>query len=216
MGKMTTHVVARPVRAPRADRMAQPTPAAPARVPDRRERQLAARLRARDPEALAEIYDVCGAATFGYLLRALRDRGTAEDVQQQVFAEIWRRGPQYDPGRAGLLTWALTIARSRAIDHLRRRVPEPRDPQVTAATIESGQDTATEADALAERWRMAHYLGLLPDDERSLLQMRFYEELSQTEIAERTGVALGTVKARMVRGLRRMRELIEAEEGVLG
>jgi len=213
---MTTHVVARPVRAPRADRMAQPAPAAPARVPDRRERQLAARLRARDPEALTEIYDVCGAATFGYLVRVLRDRATAEDVQQQVFAEIWRRGPQYDPERAGLLTWALTIARSRAIDHLRRRVPEPRDPQVTAATIESGQDTATEADALAERWRMAHYLGQLPEDERRLLQMRFYEELSQSEIAERTGVALGTVKARMVRGLRRMRELIEAEEGALG
>ncbi len=61
---------------------------------------------------------------------------------------------------------------------------------------------------------MAHYLGRLPEDERVLLRLRFYEELSQTEIAERTGVALGTVKARMVRGLRRLRELIEAEEGL--
>jgi len=89
------------------------------------------------------------------------------------------------------------------------------DPDVAARTIEGGQDAAAEGEALADRWRMAHYLGRLPEEERMLLRMRFYEELSQTEIAERTGVALGTVKARMVRGLRRLRELIEAEEGVL-
>lgn len=185
------------------------------RTPDRAEQRLAARLRDGDPDALAEMYQRYGATTFGFLVRALRDRGAAEDVQQQVYTEVWRRAGQYDPERAGLLTWTMTIARSRAIDHLRRRVPEPHDPDVAARTIESGQDTAAEGDALAERWRMAHYLGRLPEDERDLLRMRFYEELSQTEIAERTGVALGTVKARMVRGLGRLRELIEAEEGVL-
>jgi RNA polymerase sigma-70 factor (ECF subfamily) len=185
------------------------------RRPERAELRLAARLRDGDPDALAEIYREYGATTFGYLLRILRDRGAAEDVQQQVYTEVWRRAREYDPERAGMLTWTMTITRSRAIDHLRRRVPEPRDPDVAARTIEAGQDTAAESDALADRWRMAHYLGRLPDDERALLRMRFYEELSQTEIAERTGVALGTVKARMVRGLRRLRELIEAEEGAL-
>lgn len=202
-------VVASPSRkaAARADRTGR-------RRPERAELRLAARLRDGDPDALAEIYRQYGATTFGYLVRTLRDRAAAEDVQQQVYTEIWRRAGEYDPERAGLLTWAMTITRSRAIDHLRRRIPEPRDPEVASRTIEAGQDTAAESDALADRWRMTHYLGRLPEDESTLLRLRFYEELSQTEIAERTGVALGTVKARMVRGLRRLRELIEAEEGV--
>ena len=217
VGDMTTEALARSIAAPvppsrtaavRADSSGR-------RRPERAELRLAARLRDGDPDALADIYREYGATTFGYLVRVLRDRTAAEDVQQQVYTEVWRRAGEYDPERAGLLTWTMTITRSRAIDHLRRRVPEPRDPDVAARTIEAGQDTAAESDALADRWRMTHYLGCLPEDERTLLRMRFYDELSQSEIAERTGVALGTVKARMVRGLRRLRELIEAEEGVL-
>jgi RNA polymerase sigma-70 factor (ECF subfamily) len=212
---MTTEALARPrpVSALPSRKAAAHAGRGGRRRPERAELRLAARLRDGDPDALAEIYRQYGATTFGYLVRALRDRAAAEDVQQQVYTEIWRRAGEYDPERAGLLTWAMTITRSRAIDHLRRRIPEPRDPEVAARTIEAAQDTDAESDALADRWRMAHHLGRLPEDERVLLRMRFYEELSQTEIAERTGVALGTVKARMVRGLRRLRKLIEAEEG---
>ena len=216
-GEMTTEALALPqtLAASTPRRAARTADRAVRRAPDRAEQRLAGRLRDGDPDALAEMYRQYGATTFGFLLRALRDRGAAEDVQQQVYTEVWRRAAEYDPERAGLLTWTMTIARSRAIDHLRRRVPEPRDPEVAARTIEGRQDAEADGDALADRWRMAHYLGRLPEEERSLLRMRFYEELSQTEIAERTGVALGTVKARMGRGLRRLRELIEAEEGVL-
>jgi RNA polymerase sigma-70 factor (ECF subfamily) len=120
--------------------------------------------------------------------------------------EVWRRAGDYDPRRAGLLTWVLTIARSRAIDHLRRRVPEPRDPQrPDARTVASGDD------ALLERWRVAQLLSRLPESERALLRLRFYDELSQSEISAATGIPIGTVKARMVRGLTRLREMIEAE-----
>jgi len=206
---MTTQALTRPLSQPAGRVPAR----AVARRPTREEQRLATRLRDGDPEALADIYRAYGATTFGYLLRVLRDRQTAEDVQQQVYTEVWRRAGEYDPERAGLLTWTMTIARSRTIDHLRRRIPEPRDPDVAARTIEARQDVEAETDALADRWRMAHYLGRLPEEERTLLRMRFHDELSQTEIAERTGIALGTVKARMVRGLRRLRELIEAEEG---
>jgi RNA polymerase sigma-70 factor (ECF subfamily) len=176
------------------------------RAPDRAERRLAARLRAGDTDALAAAYDAYGAATFGLLLRMLGDRAAAEDVQQQVFTEVWRRARDYDPRRAGLLTWLLTIARSRAVDHLRRRVPEPRDPQ-----LPDGRTVEAEADALLERWRLAHLLGRLPEDERALLRLRFYDERSQSEISAATGIPIGTVKARMVRGLTRLREMIEAE-----
>jgi len=198
-----------------ADALTLPAPAsAPAagaarrRRPDRAERRLAARLRAGHTDALANLHEACGAATFGLLVRMLGDRAAAEDVQQQVFTEVWQRAGDYDPRRAGLLTWVLTIARSRAIDHLRRRVPEPRDPQLPdARTVEA------EADGLIERWRLAQLLGRLPDDERALLRLRFYEELSQSEISVATGIPIGTVKARMVRGLTRLREMIEAEGG---
>jgi len=195
------------------DALTLPAPApAPAaaderrRRPDRAERRLAARLRAGDADALADVHEACGAATFGLLVRMLGDRAAAEDVQQQVFTEVWQRAGAYDPRRAGLLTWVLTIARSRAIDHLRRRVPEPRDPQLPdSRTVDAG------ADALLERWRLAQLLGRLPEAERTLLRLRFYEELSQSEITAATGIPIGTVKARMVRGLTRLREMIEAE-----
>jgi RNA polymerase sigma-70 factor (ECF subfamily) len=193
--------------------VALPAPtAARARRPDRAERRLAARLRAGDPDALGAVYDAYGGATFGFLVRILRDRMTAEDVQQQTFAEVWRRGVDYDPSRAALLTWILTIARSRAVDHLRRRIPEPHDPH-SAAFARSDLPAERELDALLERARMAHHLSRLPERERELLRLRFYDELSQTEIADRTGIALGTVKARMVRGLERLRDLVDAEEG---
>ena len=195
------------------DALTLPAPApAPAaaderrRRPDRAERRLAARLRAGDADALADVHEACGAATFGLLVRMLGDRAAAEDVQQQVFTEVWQRAGAYDPRRAGLLTWVLTIARSRAIDHLRRRVPEPRDPQLPdSRTVDAC------ADALLERWRLAQLLGRLPEAERALLRLRFYDELSQSEITAATGIPIGTVKARMVRGLTRLREMIEAE-----
>src|SRR5262249_12088530 len=140
------------------------------REPDRGQRRLAARLAAREPDALEEIYHLYGAATFGLLCRLLDDPAAAEDVQQLVFAQVWRRAEEYEPERAGLLTWLLTIARSRAIDHLRKQVPEPRDPHG------SHEDPVeAEADEVIERWRVAHLLGRLPDEERSLLRMRFYD-----------------------------------------
>jgi RNA polymerase sigma-70 factor (ECF subfamily) len=196
-----------------ADALTLPAPASAAaagggrrRRPDRAERRLAARLRAGDADALADDHEAYGAATFGFLVRMLGDRAAAEDVQQQVFTEVWQRAAAYDPRRAGLLTWVLTIARSRAIDHLRRRVPEPRDPQLPdPRTVDPG------ADALLERWRLTQLLGRLPEAERALLRLRFYDELSQSEITAATGIPIGTVKARMVRGLTRLREMIEAE-----
>ncbi len=102
----------------------------------------------------------------------------------------------------------MTIARSRAIDELRRRRPEPRDP----AELGDGEDLDTTADAVVERWRVAHLLSRLRPDDALLLRLRFYEGLSQSEIAERSGIPLGTVKMRMVAALDHLRELVTAEE----
>ena len=176
---------------------------------DREERRLARRLARRDPEALRALYDLHGGAIFGALLRVLGDRAAAEDVQQQVFLEAWQRADRFDPERGGLRTWLLTIARSRALDHLRRRVPEPRDPASTIALADRADETRV--DDLLEHWYLLAELDRLPGDEADVLRRRFYLEQSQTEIAAETGVPLGTVKSRMVSGLKRMRGALEDE-----
>ena len=142
-------------------------------------------------------------------MRVLGDRAAAEDVQQQVFLEVWQRAERYDPARGGLLTWMLQIARSRAIDHLRRRVPEPRDPASAVALADRADETRV--DELLEHWHLAGELARLPGEEAELLRRRFYLGQSQSEIAAETGVALGTVKSRMVSGLRRLRVALEDE-----
>jgi RNA polymerase sigma-70 factor (ECF subfamily) len=201
-----------PATAPLAATAASPAPRIQSRPrPSRADRRIAARLRAGDPRGLEELYAQHGAAVFGLLLRTVRDRATAEDLQQQVFTEAWRRGAQYDPDRAGLVTWLLTIARSRALDDLRRRVPEPRDPASAVALADTASSDG--ADELVDRWRLTALVQELPAQERALLRLRFHGGLSQSEIAERTGIPLGTVKTKMVRGLERLRAALEAEEG---
>lgn len=178
------------------------------------EASIASAMRHGDPAAIDALYSEYGGTVFGYLMRALGDRTAAEDVHQQVFAEIWERTDTYDPERAGLLTWILTVARSRAVDHLRRgsRRPEPRDPAGVAALADARAAKISPDDLMIERWRVAHLLQRIPREEAELLRMRFYQDRNQREIAELTGIPLGTVKMRMVQALERLRELIEEED----
>lgn len=168
---------------------------------------LVAQLRAGDEGAIAAFELLYGRALTGFLFDSLADRGAAEEVRQQVLLEVWRRGPQYDPSRSSVLTWALMIARSRAADERRKRRPDPIDPVLIDAEADP------ELDALLDRWRLAGYLERIPADEAEVLRLRFYAGLSQSEIAERSGTPLGTVKTRMVRGLARLREMIAEGEG---
>lgn len=171
-------------------------------------------MRRRDPSATDALYREYGNTVLAYLLRTLGDRGAAEDVRQQVFAEVWERADSYDPDRAGLLTWILMITRSRAIDHLRRgsHRPEPQPPARVAVLADARSDRPSANDRMIERWRIAHLLSRIPSEEAELLRKRFYEERSQREIAAETGIPLGTVKMRMVQALERLREMIEEEE----
>jgi len=183
------------------------------RAGHRHDRKLASALRRRDPAVLAAIQAEYGATVLGYLRGVLGDRASAEDVFQVTLLEVWQRGEAYDPARSSLLTWMMLIARSRAIDLMRRRIPEPRDPATTEMLIDrDGAHGADHADALLEQWRMAHLLKSLPPEQSEMLRMRFYGGLSQREISARTDVPLGTVKMRMVQALERLRELLDAEE----
>ncbi len=175
---------------------------------DRAERRIAKRLAKRDPGALESLYALTSRACFSVVLAVVRDRGHAEDVQQQVYAEVWRRAGEFDASRGTLLTWVLTIARSRAIDHVRRRTEHPADDE-TLALLRGGADDKG-YDELIDRALIGEALTRLPEHERDLLKLRFWGGLSQAEIAGRTGQPLGTVKSRMASGLANLRSQLEA------
>jgi RNA polymerase sigma-70 factor (ECF subfamily) len=153
-----------------------------------------------DSKGLRAAYDECAPRIRRYLTHVLRDEHAAEDVLQQVMLEGWQRSASYDPARGSRMTWLMTIARSRAIDYLRRQVPEPHDPQTTTAMIDRVAAEEVAADRLAGQAALAQ-----------LLRMRFHLDMTQSEIAEATGIPLGTVKMRMVAALRRLREMLDAE-----
>jgi RNA polymerase sigma-70 factor (ECF subfamily) len=184
----------------------------PRRSVSRGERILARRLSQGDPSALREIQGEYSGLLRGYLRQLLRDVAAAEDVLQQVMVEAWERGARFDPERGSLTSWLMMMARSRAIDHLRRDIPEPNDPVATAAIIDGRSPDIDPAEQLSEQWRVAHLLTKLPRQEAQMLRMRFQLEMSQSEIAAHTGVPLGTVKMRMVNALERLRTLM-GEEG---
>lgn len=173
------------------------------------ERRIARRLARRDQQGLVDLHELTSRAAFSVILSVVRDRGHAEDVHQQVYAEAWRRAEQFDPSRGSLLTWVLTIARSRALDHVRRRTDQPTDSDVLVA-LGGGDEDRGYADVL-DRALVGEALAQLPAQERELLRLRFWEGLSQTEIAERTGQPLGTVKSRMLAGLRNLKLHLEME-----
>ncbi len=141
-------------------RQAEGVPSRP-RVAGRAQRRLLRGLAQGDPSAADAIQAEYGRVLLGYLRQMLDDAGAAEDVMQQVLLEAWQRGPSFDPERASVLTWLMTIARSRAIDVLRRRVPEPHDPAVATALLDRDAVEEDHASELAERWQMTYLLSTL-------------------------------------------------------
>lgn len=196
------------IRLPSASRF-RFTPGSQTDAPDP-DAAIAAALQRGDEIAIERLYERYARTVFSFLVSKLGDRAAAEDVHQQVFVELWRRSDEYDPKRSKLFTWVMLVARSRATDHLRRSVPEPREPSRAAALIDESVGVEP-TEELIERWRVAELLRQIPAEEAGMLRMRFYDGLSQREIAERTGVALGTVKMRMVQALDRMRTVIDEQ-----
>jgi DNA-directed RNA polymerase specialized sigma24 family protein len=154
---------------------------------------LRARLAAGEEGAIEECYAVLGPMVLGYLRRFV-PRDEAEDVLQRVFYEVWKNRDRYDPARS-LEAWVLGIARKRAIDQLRRR-------HAAIVPIEELRDIA------GDDGRELGAMERLPAEQREVLTLAYFGDLTQTEIADRLGVPLGTVKARAFRGLRRLADLL--------
>lgn len=181
-------------------------------VPTATELRIAAGLRRRDPDAVRALYAEYGPGALALLHDAIRDRGAAEDVYQQVLLEAWQRGRSFDPARASLRTWLATIARSRAIDHLRRRIPEPYDMTGTYADgRELGAASSEPVAQLVDRVTLEQLMERLTPEESEVVRLRWHLGLSQQQISAHTGVPLGTVKSRTASALRRLRAMLEEE-----
>ncbi len=161
---------------------------------------------------MREVYARCSSRAFAVTLRLLPSRADAEEVLQETFLDVWRRAREFDPARGGLETWVTTIARTRAIDRLRSMGTATRVAE--GATHEPPPVSATppapdEASALGQnRKRVLAALKQLPAEQREVVELAYFEGLSQREIAERTGDPLGTVKTRARLALEKLGDLL--------
>ncbi len=163
-----------------------------------------------DEQALAALYDRYGSILFGLLLRILHDRAEAEDVLQEIFLRVWQRAADFDEQRGRVFTWLVTIARSRAIDRLRSLNSRERVAEEASRANVSSMTTNALADTLASEQRemVALALAEIPEEQRRMLLLAYFEGLTQSEIASRTGEPLGTVKTRTRAGLARLRVIL--------
>jgi RNA polymerase sigma-70 factor (ECF subfamily) len=169
-----------------------------------------------DEDALAELYDRVSRIAYGLALRVLRDERHAEDAVQEAFLQVWRSAATFRAERAKASTWILTLVHRRAVDLVRREERRQADPLGDDAEAAQAPEQTEEAAWLRfERERVQTALKQLPDVQREALELAYYGGFSQSELAERLGVPLGTIKSRMFAGLARLRELLDdsAQEG---
>jgi len=164
-----------------------------------------------DEDALAELYDRFGRVAYGLALRIVRDPGLAEDAVQEGFLTVWRSATRFVAERAKASTWILTLIHRRAVDLVRREQPRRAEP-LDEAPRGSGDDTEEEAWLRLRRAKVQEALKRLPDKQREAVELAYYGGFTQSELADRLGEPLGTIKSRMFSGLASLRELLTEEE----
>jgi len=164
-----------------------------------------------DEVALAELYDRVGRMAYGLAFRVLRDDRLAEDAVQDAFLTVWRTAAGYSAERAKATTWILTLVHRRAVDLVRREQRRRAEPLDDAEGHEDAASASAEEAAWLhfERERVQAALRQLPDTQREAIELAYYGGFTQSELAERLGEPLGTIKSRMFAGLARLRELLD-------
>jgi RNA polymerase sigma-70 factor, ECF subfamily len=163
-------------------------------------------LKGGDPGAMADLYDRYSSVVYAVALRVLGDTGAAEDVLQEVFLQLWRNPGAFDAARGSLASWLAVITRNRAIDALRRRRPET---DIEDVVLSAAPDLAGDADRSRTSEKVRGVLGTMTLTQRSALEMAYWEGMSHSEIAEKTGEPLGTIKTRIRSGLMALRKAFQ-------
>jgi len=162
----------------------------------------------RDPRALAELYDRYGRLAYSLIVRVVRDGALAEDLVQETFLRVWNRAQGFDAQRGALGPWLLAVARNRAIDYLRSAVGRERNAIELEEVDHPALYTDMERDILAsDKARVVRAaIEKLAPKQREVIELAYFEGLTQTEMAERMGQPLGTVKTWVRAALRNLRE----------
>ena len=168
----------------------------------------------RRPEALAALYDRHAPALLALARRILGGSPDAEDVVQEVFVHVWNQAGRYDPSRSSFSTWLVLITRSRAIDRLRNRKVVERTHEASHAAVPAGHASPEGAEAVLmreRRERVRREMENLPPEQRQVIEMAFYQGLTQSEIAAQADLPLGTVKTRTLLAMKKLRGALRAE-----
>jgi RNA polymerase sigma-70 factor (ECF subfamily) len=163
-------------------------------------------MKSGNQSALAELYDRYSGVVYAVALRVLGDAGAAEDILQEVFLQLWRNPGAFDAARGSLGAWLAVITRNRAIDSLRRRKPET---DIEDVILSVAPDLAAAADRSRAAEKVRGVLSAMPGPQRSALEMAYFEGMSHSEIASKTGEPLGTIKTRIRSGLIAMRKAFQ-------
>jgi len=163
-------------------------------------------MKSGDQSAMAELYDRYSSVVYAVALRVLGDTGAAEDVLQEVFLQLWRNPGAFDAARGSLGAWLAVIARNRAIDSLRKRRPET---EIDDVIVSVAPDLASDADRSRAAQKIRVMLGEMPTAQRSALELAYFEGMSHSEIATKTGEPLGTIKTRIRAGLTALRKAFQ-------
>jgi len=171
------------------------------------DQELASRLAAGNHDALAELYDRYAGLAYGVAIRVLGDPARAEDAVQDAFMNVWNRAASFDAERGSLRAWLLTSVRNRSIDYLRGRGAHEREehelpPEMAGAVSHS--DPWREVALSLERTAVHDALASLPTEQRQVIELAYFGGYTQSEIADRTRVPLGTVKGRIRLALEKM------------
>jgi RNA polymerase sigma factor (sigma-70 family) len=190
----------------------------PAQNADGSDAELLRRISSADAAAFEDLYDLYGSVAYGVAVRITFDEALAEDIVQEAFTAVWRHAAQFDPRRGSVKTWLLSIVHHRAIDEVRRRrnleaLPEQDDDDAPAALTlpDVWSQVAQRFDVGAVR----DAFGQLPEAQREVLLLAYYEGLTNEQIAARTSAPLGTVKGRIRLGLLHLRRALVDDSGPL-
>ncbi|TMK14544.1 MAG: sigma-70 family RNA polymerase sigma factor [Actinobacteria bacterium] len=179
-----------------------------------RDRQLVRRIEGGDEEAFRSLFASYAPVAMALAVRVVRQTQLAEEIVQEAFLTLWRDPGVFDERRGSVKAWLMTMVHHRAVDVVRREEAQRRRSHEMVARIHEETEDPTEAvveavAAPAERDAIRTALRSLPDDQREVLQLMYFDGLSQSQIAQKTGAPLGTVKSRALLGMRRMRSMVE-------
>ena len=164
------------------------------------------RIQQKDEAALSALYDRYSGLVYSEAKRILRDTGAAEEILQDLFYQVWRTAERFDAARGSLAGWLVVAARNRAISKLRKKSGKAEELEENAVFLGPSLESSTTRNLMLDKVKTV--LGSLPDGQREAMEFAYFEGMSHSEIAERTGQPLGTIKTRIRSGMEALKKVL--------